>query len=57
MGDVIPGDIASTVVADVSGIPVLECGYGTSGGQYALKVEKVLAGAQELSEQALAHGS
>ena len=57
VGDVIPVDIASTVVADVAGIPVLECGYGTSGGQYALKVEKVLAGAQELSEQALAHGS
>ncbi len=50
VGDVVMVDVAEKVVADVSGIPVLECSYGTVSGNYALKVETILAGAQELFE-------
>ncbi len=52
-GDIIPVEIPETVVADVSGIPVLQCKYGVVNNQYALKVDKVLAGAQEISEVSL----
>ena len=51
VGDVVMVDVAEKIVADVSGIPVLECGYGTVSGSYALKVESILAGAHELYEQ------
>ncbi|MDC7713576.1 flagellar motor switch protein FliM [Vogesella sp. LYT5W] len=50
VGDVVMVDVAEKVVADVSGIPVLECSYGTVSGNYALKVETILSGAQELFE-------
>lgn len=50
VGDVVMVDVAEKVVADVSGIPVLECSYGTVSGNYALKVETILAGAHELFE-------
>jgi len=49
-GDIIPLEIPETIVADVSGIPVLQCKYGVVGGQYALKVDRILAGAQEISD-------
>ncbi|MXR36624.1 flagellar motor switch protein FliM [Craterilacuibacter sinensis] len=49
-GDVITLDIPERVVADVSGIPVLECKYGTVEGKYALSVEKILAGAHDLGD-------
>ncbi|MDX1669974.1 MAG: flagellar motor switch protein FliM, partial [Limnobacter sp.] len=42
-GDVIPLDIKSTLETKVDNVPVFECSYGTSSGQYALKVERVLA--------------
>lgn len=42
-GDVIPLDIKPTLETKVDNVPIFECSYGTSGGQYALKVEKVLA--------------
>jgi flagellar motor switch protein FliM len=44
-------DVPESVVADVSGIPVLECKYGTLHGRYALRVDKILAGAHELGEK------
>ncbi|WP_018152015.1 flagellar motor switch protein FliM [Leeia oryzae] len=43
-GDVISLDIPEAIVAEVDGVPVLECRYGILNGQYALKVEKILAG-------------
>ena len=43
-GDVISLDIPEAVIAEVDGVPVLECKYGVLNGQYALKVNKVLAG-------------
>jgi len=47
VGDVIPMDIRPTLVADVDGVPLLECRYGVLNGQYALKVEKILALSQQ----------
>ena len=43
VGDFIPLDIPENVVADVSGVPVMECKYGIFNNQYALKVVKMLA--------------
>jgi len=48
-GDVISLDIPEAVIAEVDGIPVLECKYGIQNGQYALKVNKVLAGLDDES--------
>ena len=42
-GDVIPLQTNTTVEAQVDGVPVMECSYGQSNGQYALRVEKLLS--------------
>ena len=42
VGDVLPVEIPETVIAKVNGIPVMECGYGTSNGRYALRVQKMI---------------
>jgi len=42
-GDVIAFDIPEAITAAVDGVPVMECHYGLFNGQYALKVEKLLA--------------
>ena len=42
-GDVISLDIPDAVIAEVDGVPVLECKYGILNGQYALKVKKILS--------------
>ncbi len=42
VGDVLPVEIPETVVARVNGVPVMECGYGTSNGHYALRVQKMI---------------
>ncbi len=44
-GDVVPIDIPEAITAAVDGVPVMECRYGLFNGQYALKVEKMLASA------------
>jgi flagellar motor switch protein FliM len=41
-GDVLPIDIPKMIVAKVNGIPVMECGYGTSNSHYALRVQKMI---------------
>ena len=41
-GDTIQLDAQENIVAQVDGVPVMECKYGVSNGQYALKVEKIL---------------
>jgi flagellar motor switch protein FliM len=41
VGDVISLAVPETLEATVNGIPVLECKYGVSNGQYALKVQRV----------------
>jgi flagellar motor switch protein FliM len=43
VGDVIPLDIPEFVTASVDGVPVMECRYGVSSGQYALRMEKMLS--------------
>lgn len=44
-GDVIGFEIPEAITAAVDGVPVMECRYGLFNGQYALKVEKMLASA------------
>ncbi len=41
-GDVIRTDIADVVTAGVDGVPVMECRYGISNGQYALQVVRLI---------------
>lgn len=41
-GDVLPIEIPKAIVAKVNGIPVMECGYGTSNSHYALRVHKMI---------------
>jgi flagellar motor switch protein FliM len=45
VGDVIGLNIAKPLVAEVDGVPVMECKCGVFNGQYALKVEKLLSSA------------
>lgn len=42
VGDVLPVEIPQTIVATVNGVPVMECGYGTSNNHYALRVQKMI---------------
>ncbi|MBU1776263.1 MAG: flagellar motor switch protein FliM [Gammaproteobacteria bacterium] len=42
-GDVIPLEVDENIQVLVDGVPVMECKYGTSNAQYALKVERMLA--------------
>jgi flagellar motor switch protein FliM len=49
-GDVIPISVPDRVTANVDGVPVMECTYGKFNGQYALRVEKLLQGANEITQ-------
>lgn len=42
-GDVISVNVPEKIRAEIEGVPILECRYGTSNGRYALKVERVMA--------------
>jgi flagellar motor switch protein FliM len=42
VGDVISLDIPQPMVAEVDGVPVMECRCGVLNGQYALRVERML---------------
>ncbi|MFZ4478400.1 MAG: flagellar motor switch protein FliM [Rhodoferax sp.] len=42
VGDVLPIEIPQTVVATVNGVPVMECGYGTTNNHYALQVQRMI---------------
>jgi flagellar motor switch protein FliM len=42
VGDVLPVEIPQTIVATVNGVPVMECGYGTSNNHYALRVKRMI---------------
>ena len=42
-GDFIPLEVPENVIANVSGVPVMECKYGVFNNQYALKVIHMLA--------------
>ncbi len=45
VGDIIPLSVPEQIQATVDGVPVMDCTYGVLNGQYALKVEKLLANA------------
>jgi flagellar motor switch protein FliM len=45
-GDIIPIVATDSVIAEVDGVPVMECSYGQLHGQYALRVEKLLSTSQ-----------
>jgi flagellar motor switch protein FliM len=49
-GDIIPLSIPEFIQATVDGVPVMDCSYGVMNGQYALKVEKLLANAETMSK-------
>ena len=42
VGDVLPIELPSSVIARVDGVPVMECGYGTSNERYALRVQHMI---------------
>jgi flagellar motor switch protein FliM len=42
VGDVLPIELPTTVVAKVDGMPVMECGYGTANERYALRVQNMI---------------
>src|SRR5215831_16895184 len=46
VGDVISLEIPQPMIAEVDGVPVMECRCGVLNGQYALRVEKMLPGGQ-----------
>ncbi|HEX4916602.1 MAG TPA: flagellar motor switch protein FliM [Limnobacter sp.] len=46
-GDFIPLQMMPTVQAKVDNVPVFDCSYGISGGQYAVKVEKLIKPGQD----------
>jgi len=46
VGDVVPLNVPEQIQATVDGVPVMDCTYGVLNGQYALKVEKLLANAE-----------
>ena len=43
IGDIIPLNVPEQLQATADGVPVMDCTYGVLNGQYALKVEKLLA--------------
>jgi flagellar motor switch protein FliM len=43
-GDFIELDLHPGIQAKVSGVPILDCHYGTSNGKYALKIDQLLTG-------------
>ena len=42
-GDFIELDLDPAIQAKVDGVPVLDCHYGTSGGRYALKIDRLIS--------------
>lgn len=42
-GDVLPVEVPQTLRAEIEGVPILECRFGTSNGRYALMVERVMS--------------
>jgi flagellar motor switch protein FliM len=42
VGDVLPIELPTKVIAKVDGIPVMECGFGISNERYALRVQQMI---------------
>ncbi len=41
-GDILSLEIPEAIIAQIDGVPILECKYGVLNGQYALKVSKII---------------
>jgi flagellar motor switch protein FliM len=48
-GDFIELDIRPQIQANVAGVPVFDCHYGTSNGKYALKIDQLLTSGSDVS--------
>jgi flagellar motor switch protein FliM len=46
-GDFIELDLDPMIQAKVDGVPVFDCHYGTSDGNYALKIDRLLTGSDK----------
>ncbi len=46
VGDIVPIEVPQTITAAVDGMPVMECRCGIANGQYALRVERMVATAE-----------
>ncbi len=46
-GDVIGIEVPETMLAEIGGVPVLECRCGVSNGQYAVRVERMVSHTQD----------
>ncbi|HEY9380732.1 MAG TPA: flagellar motor switch protein FliM [Burkholderiales bacterium] len=42
-GDVIPLEMPQSVVAQVDGVPIFDCKFGSLNGRHAIRIEKILA--------------
>jgi flagellar motor switch protein FliM len=42
--------VPETIQATVDGVPVMDCTYGVSNGQYALKVERLIANSETFNK-------
>ncbi|MES2934453.1 MAG: flagellar motor switch protein FliM [Pseudomonadota bacterium] len=56
VGDIVPFTIPDTISATVDKVPVMDCTYGVINGQYALRVEKLLANSGNELMQGDSHG-
>ena len=43
VGDIIPLTVPERIEGKVDGVPIMECSYGKSHGQYALRVERLIS--------------
>jgi flagellar motor switch protein FliM len=46
VNDILPLEISPNITAHVSGVPVMDCSYGTFNGRYALRVNTILANSE-----------
>ncbi|AWI80348.1 MAG: flagellar motor switch protein FliM [Betaproteobacteria bacterium HGW-Betaproteobacteria-13] len=47
VGDVIPLHVNDLLLAEVDGVPIIECRHGTQSGQYAIKVERFIGSEEQ----------
>lgn len=50
VGDMLPLDMPSTVVAKIDDVPVMECAYGNFNGRYALRIQNMISPDNELNK-------
>lgn len=46
-GDVVGIDVPATMMAEIDGVPVMECKCGVSNNQYAVRIERMISHTQE----------